>query len=87
MSGIGNNVFHPSVVEDTIYEILEDVDYLVSTREYTKDAIDAVQAYLENCGNQFNIIEDSYPDMTGASVSIAWIEEGHLHHIVLDVRY
>lgn len=86
MNGIGNE-FHPSVIEDCIYDILCEPEYVVSTREYTKDAIDAVQAYLEECGNQFNIIEDSYPDMTGASVSICWIEKGYLHHIVLNIRY
>jgi hypothetical protein len=43
--------------------------------------------YLENCGIEFNMIEDPYPDMTGASLSICWIEGGYLHHIVLNLKY
>ncbi|MBQ8241077.1 MAG: hypothetical protein IJZ38_09640 [Bacteroides sp.] len=44
-------------------------------------------AYLENCCVEFNMIEDPYPNMAGASLSICWIEDGHLHHIVLNLKY
>ena len=86
MNGIGND-FHPSVIEDDIYEILDDVDFLVSTKEYARAAGPAIMAYLENCGVQFNMIEDPYPDMSGASVSICWIEDDYLHHIVINISY
>ena len=84
MNGIGND-FHPSVIEDTIYEILDEFTY--TSREYDRNAGPAIMNYLENCGVQFNMIEDPYPTMTGASVSICWIEDNYLHHIVIDVFY
>lgn len=86
MNGIGNE-FHPSVIEDTIYEIGDEVEYFISSNEYDRAIGPAIQEYLENCGVQFNIIEDPYPDMTGASLSICWIENGYLHHIVLNIKY
>lgn len=86
MNGIGNE-FHPSVIEDTIYEIGDEVEYFISSNEYDRTIGPAIQEYLENCGVQFNIIEDPYPDMTGASLSICWIENGYLHHIVLNIKY
>lgn len=86
MNGIGNE-FHPSLIEDGIYEICDEHDYCVSSHEYDRTVGPAIMEYLENCGVQFNIIEDPYPDMTGASLSICWIEDGYLHHIVLNIKY
>ena len=86
MSGIGNN-FHPSVIEDTIYDLIDEPDYIVSSSEYDRTIGPAIIKYLEACGVQANIIEDPYPDMTGASLSVAWIEDVYLHHIVLNIRY
>ena len=40
--------FTPSVIEDEVYNICEQVDYLVSSKEYTKDALHAVEEYFEN---------------------------------------
>lgn len=88
MNGIGND-FHPSVIEDTIYDICDENEgeYIASSHEYERTVGPAIMAYLENCGVQFNMIEDPYPNMTGASLSICWIEDGHLHHIVLNLKY
>lgn len=93
MSGIGNK-FHPSRIEDKIYNIINEEQYLVSSSEYTEEAIAAVESMLAraeanliDCLTQWNIIYDNYPDDSGASVSIAWVEAGHLHHIVLNIRY
>ena len=86
MNGIGNE-FHPSVIEDTIYEIGDEVEYFISSNEYDRAIGPAIQEHLENCCVQFNIIEDPYPDMTGASLSICWIEDDYLHHIVLNIKY
>lgn len=88
MNGIGND-FHPSMIEDTIYEICDENEgeYIASSREYERTVGPAIMAYLENCCVQFNMIEDPYPDMTGASLSICWIEDGYLHHIVLNLKY
>ena len=88
MNGIGNE-FHPSVIEDTIYDICDENEgeYIASSREYERTIGPAIMEYLENCGVQFNIIEDPYPGMSGASLSICWIEDGYLHHIVLNLKY
>ena len=81
--------FTPSIIEDTVYDICEQVDYLVSSKEYTQDALHVVEEFFENmeCGDplfQWNEIVDPYPDNSGASVSFAWIECGTLHHICLN---
>ena len=86
MNGIGND-FHPSMVEDDIYDIINQERYIVSSGEYDRTVGPAIMAYLENCCVQFNMIEDPYPNMTGASLSICWIENDHLHHIVLNLKY
>lgn len=84
MNGIGND-FHPSIVEDIIYEVLD--EHSLSLNTYERTAGPAIMTLLENSCIQFNIIEDPYPDMTGASVSVCWIENGHLHHLVFNVCY
>lgn len=87
MSGIGNSNWKPSQIEDYIYNMINIPDFLASSSEYTKDIVPTIQEYLEMCAVQFNIIEDPYPDMTGASLSICWIELTCLHHIVLNIKY
>ena len=88
MNGIGND-FHPSMIEDTIYEICDENEgeYIASSHEYERTVGPIIMEYLENCCVEFNMIEDPYPDMTGASLSICWIEDGHLHHNVLNLKY
>ena len=86
MNGIGND-FHPSYIEDTIYDIIDTEEHTMSSSEYDRTIGPEIMEYLENCGVQFNMIEDPYPDMSGASLSICWIEDSYLHHIVLNIRY
>lgn len=86
MNGVGNE-FHPSIVEDVIYKLINTEEHTVSSSEYDRTIGPEIMTYLESLGIQFNIIEDPYPNMTGASVSICWIEVGYLHHIVLNIRY
>lgn len=86
MNGIGNG-FHPSMIEDTIYDIINNEKYIVSTSEYERTVGPAILSYLGKCGVQFNMIEDPRPDMSGASLSICWIEDDYLHHIVLNIKY
>lgn len=83
--------FTPSAIEDEVYNIYEQIDYLVSSKEYTKDALRAVEEYFENLEHedplfQWNEIVDPYPDNSDASVSFAWIENRHLHHICLNFQ-
>lgn len=83
---IGSTNFHPSIIEDNIYNLIDREDYIVSSSEYTEKCMDAVGSYLESEGVQWSSIWSSYRDETGYSVSFAWIEAGRLHHIVLDCR-
>ena len=84
---IGNCGFHASKIEDKIYDILDsNPDYIVSSSEYIQEAIEAVCEFMNNYSNQWSFIDDPHPDCEGGSVSICWIEEDHLHHIVLSYR-
>lgn len=88
---IGTANFHPSIIEDEIYDILNSIpDYIVSSSDYTEEAIEAVINYMyelaKDNGMEYDIIVDTHPDEEGGSVSICWIENNHLHHIVLSYR-
>lgn len=85
---IGSIKFYPSAIENEIYNILDsDPEFIVSSKEYTQEAIAAIVEYLNTYKGEWSLIDDLYPDETGGSVSICWIERGHLHHIVIDYRY
>lgn len=85
---IGSTQFHPSAIEDEIYNILNsDSDFIVSSKEYTHEAIEEVIEYMSNLSTEWSLIDDTHPDEEGGSVSICWIENGHLHHIVINYRY
>ena len=86
MNGIGND-FHPSMIEDGIYDIINTEDHIISSSEYDRTIGPEIMEYMEGWSMQFNMIEDPYPNMAGASLSICWIEDGHLHHIVLNLKY
>lgn len=45
MNGIGND-FHPSHIEDRIYDLINEPDYIVSSSEYDRTAGPAIMAYL-----------------------------------------
>ncbi len=83
---IGTANFHPSAIEDNIYNLIDCEDYIVSSCEYTEKCMEAVGSYLQSEGVQWSSIWSNYQDETGYSVSFAWIEAGRLHHIVLDCR-
>lgn len=89
---IGSTTFHPSAIEDEIYDILDSSpDYIVSSSDYTQEAIEKVMEFMSekamSNGMEYDIIDDTHPDEEGGSVSICWIENGHLHHIVLNYRH
>ena len=89
---IGSIQFHPSVIEDKIYDILDsNPDFIISSREYTHEAIEEVINFMselyENSNLQYSIIDDAHPDEEGGSVSICWIENGYLHHLVISYRH
>ena len=79
--------FHPSVIEDEIYDILDsNPDFIISSTYYTHDAIAAVIDFMSKSKLEYSIIDDTHPDECGGSVSICWIEKTFLHHIVLSYR-
>lgn len=89
---IGSTTFHPSAIEDEIYDILDSSpDHIVSSNDYTQEAIEKVIEFMSekalDNGMEYDIIDDTHPDAEGGSVSICWIEDGHLHHIVLSYRH
>ena len=84
---IGSAGFTPSKIEDNIYNLIDRVDFIMSSDTYTPRAMRAVESYLTSERVPWNAIWDEYPDKTGASVSFAWIENNHLHHIVLNAKY
>ena len=82
---IGSAKFHPSMIEQKIYDILDsNPEFIVSSSEYTYAAIEAVMDFLHTCKEDWSMIDDPYPNCEGGSVSICWIEDSHLHHIVLN---
>ena len=89
---IGTANFHPSAIEDEIYNILNSSpDHIVSSRDYTQEAAEKVIKFMyekaKSNGMEYDIVDDTYPDEEGGSVSICWIECGHLHHIILNYAY
>lgn len=89
---IGTMTFHPSAIEDEIYNILNSSpDYIVSSKAYTQVAIDKIIDFMSEKAKsnnmEYDIIDDTYPNEEGGSVSISWIENSHLHHIVINYRY
>lgn len=76
---IGNIHFRPSIIENIIYEILDsNPEFIYSSQEYTPDAIEKVFEYMNTLTGEWSAIDDS------GSVSICWIEAGHLRHIVIN---
>ena len=85
---IGSTKFYPSAIENEIYNILDsDPEFIVSSKEYTSQAIAAVVEYLNTYKGEWSLIDDLYPNEEGGSVSICWIENSHLHHIVINYKY
>ena len=81
-------MFHPSMIEDEIYNILNsNPDYIVSSKMYSAQAIDAVVEYLSTCKGKWSLIDTPDSSEESGSVSICWIECDHLHHIVLNYAY
>jgi len=83
---ISNTTFHPSRVEDRIYDLMNEEKYIAGIDCYTEDLFTAVH----------EMIKDEFPDVEwetfitptlrpGISVqSFAWVEDGHIHLIGWD---
>lgn len=89
MHGIGNVKFHPSMVEDKIYDIMADGHIMIAATEdvYDEELFDAVQELFEHglpYEFQWNMMQTMWPNAEGGSVYCSWMEQGWLHTIGWD---
>ena len=83
---ISNTTFHPSRVEDRIYDLMNEDEYITGIDCYTESLFLAVH----------EMIKDEFPDVEwetfivptlrpGISLqAFAWVEDGHIHLIGWD---
>ena len=78
--------FNPSVVEDRIYEMMD--DYIVGSDTYEEGLVDAITNYFTNCypAKEWQLACSPWPDMSGGVCAISWIEDGHCHMVMFDYR-
>ena len=80
---ISNTVFHPSRVEDRIYDLMLEEKYIAGTELYTDELFVAVHKMITE---EFPEVE--YETFTTPSYNdglfiqaFAWVEDGHIHLI------
>lgn len=80
---ISNTTFHPSRVEDRIYDLMMEEQYIVGMGIYTESLFVAVHEMIKK---EFPDVEwETFISATlrpGISLqSFAWVENGHIHLI------
>jgi hypothetical protein len=84
---ISNTTFHPSRVEDRIYDLMNEEEYIVGIDLYTEDLFTAVHKMITE---EFpNVEYETYAirsirDTNIYFQSFAWVEDGHIHLIGWD---
>jgi hypothetical protein len=83
MTTCGNR-FYPSVIEDHIYELME--DHMTGFDTYDSDLTEIVEEYFNELhretGVEFVLHSTSYPVCEdGGVVEVSWIENCHLHMV------
>ena len=84
---ISNTTFHPSRVEDRIYDLMEQEEYIVGIDLYTENLFTAVHKMITE---EFPSVEyETYATRSIRSAdtylqSFAWVEDGHIHLIGWD---
>lgn len=80
---ISNTTFHPSRVEDRIYDLMMEEQYIAGTELYTDELFVAVHKMITE---EFPEVE--YETFTTLSYNdglfiqaFAWVEDGHIHLI------
>ena len=83
---LGNTKFNPSFVEDEIYEMMD--DYVEGSDLYNEGLVSAVTDFLTNYnpGVEWNLGCSEWPNCSGGSCFVSWIENGHLHMIAFDYK-
>ena len=83
---IGNTKFHPSTIEDRIYDMMAEPRYIAGINLYTSNLLDDIinlfTTDYPEC--EWECFCDDWQNMCGQAVSLAWIEDGHLHLIGWD---
>lgn len=83
MTTCGNR-FYPSLIEDHIYEMME--DHMTGFDTYDSDLAEVVEEYFDDIhkhlGIEFVLHSTSFPICEdGGVVEVSWIENGHLHMV------
>ena len=83
---LGNTKFNPSAIEDAIYDMMD--NYMLGMEIYEERLVDVVSDFL---GNHCSSIEwqlgcSEWPDCSGGTCFVSWIEAGHLHSIGFDYK-
>ena len=83
---LGNTKFNPSLIEDEIYEMMD--DYIVGSDTYDEGLVSAITDFLSNdtYGFEWNLGCSEWPDCSGGVCYVSWIEGGHLHMIGFDYK-
>lgn len=80
---LSNTTFHPSRVEDRIYDLMAEEQYIVDSDVQTESLFLAV----------YNMMNDEFPEVEWETFttptmrpgiclqSFAWVEDGHIHLI------
>lgn len=79
----GNSGFHPSRVENRIYDLMNEPEFLCGLDVYTDSLFDAVCDMIKQ---EFPGVEweaHAHPTWVPGvcGVSFAWVEDGHIHLI------
>ena len=78
---IGNNIWHPSKIENRIYELMEKDENFAGMDVYTSNLTnDVIKMFDEEFpNNSWELFESN------KSISLAFVENGHLHLIGWDI--
>lgn len=84
---IGNVEWTPSMVEQHIYDILE--DYTEGMDTYNHEAIEKIAEYLYSLPEpfQFQYFCNDWPNMMGGEYSLAFVDMGKLYMMGFDYVY
>ena len=84
---ISNTTFHPSRVEDRIYDLMEQEEYTAGIDLYTESLLNAVHNMIIKEFPEVEYETFAVRSLRGAGIyiqSFAWVEDGHIHLIGWD---
>lgn len=76
--------WRPSKIEDAIYDILEDYEVKIDVYEESATEATANFLHLHTPAIQWQLSCSSWPDGSGGTCAVAWIEDGTIHSIMFD---